>query len=546
MCAVSLVLLIACANIANLLLARGSSRTQELAVRSALGASRGHIFVQLFTESFTLALLGGAFGVALGWVIMKLSLVYLPSLAIESSDTVVRMNLPVLGFAFVIALLAGIAAGCAPSLRSARVNESEVLKQGGRNTGSRRRTPLQAALVIGEIALALTLLAGSGLALHSFWNVSHIDVGFRTDRILTAELWQGDTANRGNHPSPPPEQVVAQKRQLLEAIRALPGVSDAALATSLPMHGSGTFPFALADQLVDSAHMPTADFEAVTPSYFGTFGVRLVSGRFLNDEDGLQSPRVVMVNETFVRRYLSGGDSLTHQLLVPLVGAAGPGSKIPAMREYQIVGVFHDVLNSEHLTGAAEPEVYVSQWQTARVYTNLAVRTLAIDPATIVGSLQHAVSSAMPGAAIDHVQTMMDLLDEETSPDRFEMILFGAFAAVALLLSAVGIYGVMSFAVAQRTHEIGVRMALGARQSEVMRLIVGGGFRMAFAGLGIGLAGALVLGRVMRATLYGVQSVDLSSLAVVAVLLLAVALVACWVPARRSAAVDPMVALRDE
>jgi predicted permease len=547
MCAVSLVLLIACANIANLLLARGSSRTQELAVRSALGASRGHIFVQLFTESFTLALLGGALGVALGWVIMKVSLVYLPSLAIESSDTVVQMNLPVLGFAFVIAVLAGIAAGCAPSLRSARVNESEVLKQGGRNTGSRGRTPLQAALVIGEIALALTLLAGSGQALHSFWNLSHIDVGFRADHILTAELWRGDTATRGgNHTSSPPEQIVAQKRQLLERIRALPGVSDAALATSLPMRGSETFRFAFADQAVDSAHKPTADFEAVTPSYFGTFGIRLVSGRFLNDEDGLQSPRVLMVNETFVRRYLSGGDPLTHQRLVPLVAASGAGPKMRALREYQIVGVFHDVLDSEHLTGTAQPEVYISQWQTASVYTNIAVRTLAVDPATIVGPLQHAVSSAMPGAAIDHVQTMMELLDEETSPDRFEMILFGAFAAVALLLSAVGIYGVMSFAVAQRTHEIGVRMALGARQSEVMRLIVGSGFRMAFAGLGIGLAGALVLGRVMRATLYGVQSVDLSSLAVVAVLLLAVALVACWVPARRSAAVDPMVALRDE
>jgi putative ABC transport system permease protein len=546
MCAVSLVLLIACANIANLLLARGNSRTQELAVRSALGASRGQIFIQLFTESLTLAVFGGALGMALGLVIMKLSLVYLPSLAIESSDTVVQMNLPVLGFAFVIALLAGIAAGCAPSLRSTRVNESEVLKQGWRSTGSRGRTPLQAALVIGEIALALTLLAGSGLALHSFWNVSQIDVGFRTDRILTAELRQGDTAKRGSHASPPPGQIVAQKRQLLERIRALPGLSDAALATSLPMHGSGTFPFALAEQPVDSAHMATADFEAVTPSYFGTFGIRLVSGRFLNDEDGLQSPRVVMVNETFVRRFLSGGDPLTHQLLVPLVAADGPGSKIPAMREYQIVGVFHDVLNSEHLTSATEPEVYVSQWQTARVYTNIAVRTTAIDPITIVGPLQHAVSSAMPGAAIDHVQTMMELLDKETSPDRFEMILFGAFAGVALLLSAVGIYGVMSFAVAQRTHEIGVRMALGAQQNDVVRLIVGSGFRMALAGLGIGLTGALVLGRLMRSTLYGVQTVDLFSLATVAVLLLAVASVACWIPARRSAAVDPMVALRDE
>lgn len=546
LCAVSLVLLIACANIANLLLARGNSRTLELAVRSALGASRRQIFVQLFTESLMLALSGGVLGVALGWIIMKLSLVYLPSLAIESSDTVVQMNLPVLGFAFFIALLAGIVAGCAPSLRSARVNESETLKQGLRSAAGRGRTPLQAALVIGEIALALTLLAGSGLALRSFWNLIHIDLGFRADHILTAELWRGDTAKRGgNHTFQPPEQVIAQKRQLLERVRALPGVSDVALATSLPMHGSGAFPFALADQPVDRAHMPTADFEAVTPSYFGTFGIRLVRGRFLNDEDGLQSPRVVMVNETFVRRYLSGGDPLTHRLLVPLAYADSSPKK-PGIREYQIVGVFHDVLDSEHLTGAAQPQVCISQWQRPTLYTNVAVRTLAIDPVAIVPTLQHAISSAIPGTAIDHVQTMTDLLDEETSPDRFQMILFGAFAALALVLSAVGIYGVMSFAVSQRTHEIGVRMALGSRHSDVIWLVLGSGFRMALAGLGIGLGGALALGRLMRSTLYGVQAADFSSLAIVAVLLFAVALVACWIPTRRCAKVDPMVALRYE
>jgi putative ABC transport system permease protein len=544
--AVSLVLLIACANIANLLLARGSSRTQELAVRSALGASRGQIFVQLFTESLTLALFGGALGLLFGWAIMKLGLVYLPSLAIQSSDTVVQMNLPVLGFAFVIALLAGIAAGCAPSLRSGRVNESEALKQGRRSAGGRGRTPLQAALVTGEIAMALILLAGSGLALHSFWNLSHIDLGFRADHILTAELWRGSNTMRGRYTSLPPEQVVAQQRQLLERIRAVPGVFDAALTSTLPMHGFDTFPFAVAGKPVDRAHMPTADLQAVTPSYFGTFGIRLVRGRFLNDEDSLQSPPVVMVNESFVRRYLSGGDPLTHQLLVPLVSAAGAGSKIPAMREYQIVGVLHDVLNNEHLTGTVQPGMYVSRWQMPERYANIAVRTLGLDPVLIGAPLQHAVSSAMPGAAIDHVQTMTELLDEERSPDRFQMILFGAFAAVALLLSAVGIYGVMSFAVAQRTHEIGVRMALGARQRDVIRLIVGSGFRMALAGLGIGLAGALALGRLMRSTLYGVQAADLASLATVVVLLLAVALVACWVPARHSAAVDPMHALRNE
>jgi putative ABC transport system permease protein len=550
LCAVSLVLLIACANIANLLLARGNSRTQEFAVRSVLGASRGQILVQLFTESLTLALSGGVLGVALGWIIMKLSLVYLPSLAIESSETVVQVNLPVLGFAFMIALLAGIVAGCAPSLRSARVNESEMLKQARRSAGGRGRTPLQAGLVIAEIALALILLAGSGLALRSFWNLSHIDLGFRTDHILTAELWQDDTAKRGSKRTiSPAEQVVAQQRQLLERIRTLPGVSDATLVNTIPLHDFDMFPFAVAGIPVDHAHMPQADFQIVTPSYFGTFGIRLVSGRFLNDEDRLQSAPVVMVNEAFVRRYLPSGDPLTHRLLLELpayASVAGATTKTLITREYQIVGVLHDVLNNEHLTGTVQPAMYVSRWQTPRRFANIAVRTVAIDPATIFGSLQRAVSSAIPGAAIDHVQTMEELLEEQTSPDRFQMILFGAFAGIALLLSAVGIYGVMSFAVTQRTHEIGVRMAMGAPRTDVIRLIVGSGFRMALVGLAIGLAGALALGQLMRSTLYGVRAVDFSSLAAVAVLLLAVALVACWVPARRSAGVDPVVALRDE
>lgn len=539
--AVSLVLLIACANIANLLLARGSSRMQELALRSALGATRGQIFVQLLTESLTLALFGAAIGIATGWAIMKLSLVFLPTLAIESSDTLVQINLPVVCFAFGIALVAGLLAGCAPSWRSARVNQSEALKQGSQFTRGGGRSPLQAALVTAEIALALILLAGSGMALHSFWNLSHIDVGFDPDHVLTADLSPTNNAARGGkYTSPPPEQLVTQQRQLLDRVRGIPGVAAAALASSMPMHGFDTFSFAVAGQPVDRFHLPTADLESVTPSYFKTFRIRLVRGRFLNDEDRLQSPPVVMVNETFVRRYLPSDDPLAHRLLL------SSGIKNHAPVAFQIIGVFHDVLDNEHLTGAVQPEIFISQWQAAWPTVRIAVRTLAIDPATITTPLQRAVSSVEAGAAIDHVQTMMEVVDGQRSSDRFEMILFGGFAAVALLLATIGIYGVMSFAVVQRTHEIGVRMALGARRSDVVRLILGSGLRMALAGLAIGLAGALALGRLMHSTLYGVQAADLSSLAAVAALLFAVALLACWVPARRSATVDPIRALRNE
>ncbi len=263
----------------------------------------------------------------------------------------------------------------------------------------------------------------------------------------------------------------------------------------------------------------------------------------------MQSPRVVMVNETFVRRYLANGDPLTQrlQMRLPMIipDHAGP-PKIPAAEQFQIVGVFHDVLDNEHLTGDVQPEMYVSQWQVGWPFFWIAVRTLAIDPESITTTLQRTVSSVMPGAAIDHVRTMVQVMEQEQSSDRFQMILFGAFAAAALLLAIIGIYGVMSFAVVQRTHEIGVRMALGARQNQVIRLIVGSGMRLSLLGLGLGLAGAVVLGRLMHATLYGVQAADLFSLAAVTALLLIAALLACWFPARRSATIDPIQALRNE
>jgi putative ABC transport system permease protein len=547
--AVGLVLLIACANIANLLLARGTTRQQELAVRAALGATRTQIFVQLLIESVTLAVAGGAVGIAMGWGIMKLSLALIPNLATEASDTLVEMNLPVLCISVVIALLAGVLAGCIPSWRAARINLSETLKQGSRSVGGRGRTPLQSAVVAGEIALALILLAGAGMALHSFWNLSHIDVGFTTDHILTALLRPRDNAARGGKPDfPAPQQIVVQQQQLLDRVRAMPGVADAALTTGLPMHGYDTFPFSVAGQPVDRNHAPQADFEAVTPSFFRTFGIRLVHGRFLAERDGLSTPPVVMVNETFVRRYLPGDDPLTHFLLlrIPTFHANGAPPTIPAPVSYQIVGVFHDVLDNEHLTGAVQPEMYVSQWQLGWPFAAIAVRTLGMDPAILTQPLQRIISSVQPGTAIDHVEVMDQVLGAQTSSDRFQMILFGGFALVALLLAAVGIYGVMSFAVVQRTHEIGVRMALGAERRQVISLVVRSGMRMALIGIVVGLAGALGLGLLMRKTLYGVTAADPASLGAVAVLLFAVALFACWIPARRSAAVDPMQALRNE
>ena len=250
-----------------------------------------------------------------------------------------------------------------------------------------------------------------------------------------------------------------------------------------------------------------------------------------------------MVNETFVHKYLANDDPLTHALLLPAPRVEG--REMPPVA-FRIVGVFHDVLNNEHLTGAVQPEMCTSEWQAPFPNLWVAVRTLAVAPASITPALQSAVASVLSGAAIDHVELMQQIVEGQRSTDRFEMLLFGGFAFVALLLAAVGIYGVMAFAVAQRAHEIGVRMALGSGRREVVALMVRGGMRSAVIGIGIGLAGAYGLGRLMHASLYGVASADLGSLAAVAVLLFTVALLACWLPARRSASIDPMQALRNE
>jgi putative ABC transport system permease protein len=542
---VGLVLLIACANIANLLLARGTSRNRELAVRSALGATRRQIFVQLLTESLMLAVLGGVTGIAMGWAIMKLSMASFPNLVNTSSDAVVQMNLPVLCFAALIAMLSGVVFGCAPGLKATRLNLSETLKQGSRSSTGRSRPPTQSVLVVAEIALALILLSGAGLALHSFWNLSRIDVGFTPDHVLTTLVRPRKRPARGGMPIfPTAQQTIVLQHQLISRIESVPGIAEAAITTALPLHGYSSMPFTVAGQPVDKDHLPVGDLQAVTPSYFSALGVRLVRGRFLNENDTLASPLVVTVNETFVRRYLNNLDPLTQRLTMPqfVMGQNQP----PKITQYQIVGVFHDVLDDEHLTGKVQPEMFVSQWQVGFPQLFMVARTFVADPAAITRDLQAAIASVDAGLAIDHVEIMSDVVEGQRSGDRFEMVLFGGFAAVALLLAAVGIYGVMAFSVAQRTHEIGVRMALGARRREVVSLIVRRGMRLALAGMVIGLAGAFVLGRLMHSTLYGVQSADVGSLAAVAALLLAVAASACWLPARRSAAIDPVRALRNE
>jgi putative ABC transport system permease protein len=541
--AVGLVLLIACANVANLLLARGSARQQELALRSAMGATRRQVFGQLLAESLTLAVLGGGVGVLLGWGIMKIAMAILP-LTKQVAEAVVGINLPVLAFAAGISVVGGVLFGCAPAFQAARLNLSDTLKQGSRSISGRRRTGIQGLLVTAEFALALTLLGGAGLALHSFWNLSRIDVGVTTRNILTGGLQDATTTRLSRSNVPPPAQIVTNQRNLLEKVRAVPGVEDAALTTGFPLEGaSDSFPFAIAGEPVDPQQRPVAELEALTPSFFSTFGVRLVNGRFLNDADTLGTPLSIVVNESFVHRYLTGKDPLSQHLLL---GVPQPGqNQLGPRMSFQIIGVYHDIQNNEHLTGAPQPQMFISLLQIPWPYVALAART-GVDPGAVTSGIRSAVSAAAPNLTLTHIETMRQIVEDQMTGDRFGMVLFAGFAGVALLLAALGIYGVMSFAVAQRTHEIGVRMALGAQKNEVVAMIVGGGVRLAVPGMALGLAGVYGLGRLMHSVLYGVGAIDYTSTALVAALLFAVAIFACWVPARRSAQVDPMVALREE
>jgi putative ABC transport system permease protein len=533
---VGFVLLIACANVANLLLARGTVRQREIAVRASLGASRRQLFGQLVTESLGLALLGGVAGVGLGWGILKAVMAYMPPETLPS-EAEVTLNLPVLLFTLGATVLVGILAGCAPAWQASRLDLNEILKQSGRALGPGRHW-LRRALVVGEFAVALTLLAGAGLAIHSFWKLTRLDLGVRTDHILTFYLPvpQGRLTK--------PEEIRNFYGQLLARIQAVPGVASASAATGAPLQGTSFgMPFSLAGKPVaDPSARPGAGWQMVTPGYFETFGVRVVRGRAIDEHDLAGGVRVAMVDEDFVRQYLKGVDPLQQRLmveeLIPGVQKLGP------VVEWQIVGVYHTVLYGGR-PSADSAVIYVPFWQSLWPRAMIAVRTLG-DPASMTKSIAAAIHSIDPELPMANPETMEQVLDKSRAGDRFGAVLYGSFAGVALLLAALGIYGVMAFLVEQRTHEIGLRMALGAGRGHVLRLVVGEGMALAAAGLALGLVGAWLVGRAMQSMLYGVTAIDYGAFSVVGAVLLGTALAACWVPARRAAWVDPMAALRQE
>jgi putative ABC transport system permease protein len=535
--AVGFILLIACVNVANLLLARGTVRQKEIAVRASLGATHGQLFAQFLTESLALSLIGGILGVSLAWGLLRIIVALIPPFTLPS-EADIRVNLPVLFFSLAATLLSGVLFGCAPAWQTARLNLSDVLKESGRSAVSAGRHGLRRTLVVIEFALALTLLAGAGLVIHSFWKLSRVDLGFRQDHILTFFL------PITNEHFSTPEQMTAFYRLLLDRVGALPGITASSASTGMPIIGTNFgMPFNLAGQAVaDPSSRPGAGFNMVTPEFFKTFGIRMEKGRALTSQDVAGSLPVAVVNETFAKKYLSNVDPLAQRVvveqLIPGVTKLGP----PV--EWQIVGVYHDVHNGG-VRREGFPEIEVPFSQSPWPQAGIAVRTFG-DPASVTKSITAVVRSVDPNLPLDQVKTMDQLVDESLAGDRFSTVLFSSFAGVALLLAVIGIYGVMSFAVAQRTHEIGLRIALGAGPNQVLRLVLQEGMALALFGLLVGLAGTYFVGRVMKSLLYQVNTMDPAAISAVATVLLLSAFLASYIPARRATQVDPMVALREE
>jgi putative ABC transport system permease protein len=533
--AVGFLLLIACVNVANLLLARGTSRRREVALRAALGATRRRLFAELLTESLVLAVLGGALGILLAFgIIDAITAVMPPVGTMLPSEAEIRISVPVLLFTIATTTLAGLLFGAAPAWQATRLDLNEVLKLGGRTgSGGVRRKALR-LLVVAEFSLALTLLATGGLALRGFWNLTRIDLGINTDNVLTFRLPVPEKRLKG------PDQIRSYYGQMLERIQATPGVTNVAAMSGVP--GSSS---TLGTRFDIPGQPPTTErrsssFLMVTPGFFETLGIRVTNGRSLNEHDTANSMRVAMVNEEFVRRYLSNVDPLTQRISVEEFVPGAPRGK---PLEWQIVGVYHN-LRGGGIRGD-NPQVTVPFVQSPWAQASMVIKT-AGDPKALMKSITAAVSSVDPDMPLAGMRTVDDIVSESLAIERFSVVLFASFGALGLLLAAVGIYGVMAFAVAQRTHEFGVRMALGAQRSRVISQVLKEGTILAISGTLIGLAGAYLVGRAMQTTLYGVDALDVRAFTGVSLLLLAAALLACWFPAWRASRVEPLEALRYE
>jgi putative ABC transport system permease protein len=538
MSAVAMVLLIGCANLANLMLARSASREREVAIRASLGAGRWRLVRQFLTESVLLAIAGGVAGIALGYAMMKLILLALPPYTM-AREIVVQLNVSVMLFALAISLATGIIFGLAPALQAARPKLAAVMKEGGRGSspgGARRR--IRSVLVVAEVALAFVLLSGAGLLIRSFQQLMQVNAGFNMDNVLTAGL------PISSKKIPDPDRLNARYREIEAAAAALPGVRTVAITSVLPLEGwNYGMPFQILGQpMVDMAHRNACAFKMVSPGYFAALQIQLKQGRVLTDQDRKGAPPVTVVNETFARRFFKKDNPIGQRISIPEIvpGQTKLGSEIP----WQVVGMIADE-KIGGLTDNDSPAIYVPNEQSPLYGMTLVIRT-ALDPLTIDRPLRDAIRQIDRDQPLTDVRTLVQVREESVAGDRLQARLLGIFAAAAMILAAIGIYGVIAYGVTQRTHEIGIRAALGAGSMSILRMVLKGGMRLSLIGLAIGFAGSIGLTRLMASLLFGVKPIDPLSLIVAAILLAAVSLLACWIPARRAARVDPVVALRYE
>lgn len=529
--AVGLVLLIACANVASLLLVRASTRTREMSVRVALGANRSRIIRQLLTESFLLALVGTVLGTLLAhWgtsFIANQLPAGIPRLAEASVD------LRVLAFTLAVSLLTGLLFGLAPALQASRLNLTEALKEGDRSSaGGRQR--LRSLLVVSEVALTLMLLVGAGLLIQSFRRVLEVDPGFDSQNLLTMQV----SVN-----NPDGNQVAAFFNQLQENVRKLPGVRSVAISNGLPLVTANHPTFFIEGRpLPEKGKEPGAIRYTVSADYFQTMGIELLKGRGFTAYDTTTTPLVVVIDEALARHF-QNEDPIGKRISQSSSGA-------PA---FEIVGVVRHVEQYNLEAQAIQtPQFYLNINQipvdllpgfTRRI--NLLTRT-DVEPLSLTPAVRGQISALNKDQPVFNVRTMDEIVAQSIAPRRFSMLLLAVFAVVALALASIGIYGMMSYSVAQRTREIGLRMTLGAQRGNVLRLVIGHGMKLALAGVALGLIAALALTRTMKNLLFGVSATDPLTFVAIALLLALVALLACWVPARRATKVDPMVALRYE
>jgi putative ABC transport system permease protein len=531
--AVGFVLLIACANVANLLLTRSLTRQKEVGIRVALGASRWRVVRQLLTESVLLSLAGGVVGLLLAYWGTSALVSMLPPNQISALPFLqtLKIDVRMLAFSFGLSVLTGIIFGLAPALQSSRLELSGVLKEGGRNTSGSVSQRLRSGLVMTEMALAVVLLVGAGMLLKSLVRVLKTDPGFNPENVLTMTIVLPSTKYTDAN-----SQINFQD-QLQQHVRALPGVAGAGTVNILPLQAGNTTRVNVeGDPIPPPGQELEANIRTVSEDYFRALGVPLISGRMFDPHDNADGQQVVIIGKTMADRIFSGRDPVGHRLKYAGVDA-------PPL---SIVGVVADV-KITGLDQETRPVIYYPFRQNAAPFANLVVRTSS-DPASLAGSIRNEIRELEPAVAIFNVQAMPELIASSPAAfmRRFPATLIGVFAGLALLLSSIGIYGVVSYSVSQQTHYIGVRMALGARAADILKLVLKQGLIIALAGIAIGSLGAYILMRLLQSLLFEVSANDASTYAVVAGALFLIALLACYLPARRATRVDPLVALRYE